>query len=103
MPKFTDKITFANIFKIFKFLNVVDDRSGELSPAKVLAWAISIGICVIMFKINDEQLDLTVFAGALMTLITAFGITYKLGQGKKVKFQIEEDLLAEEKDDEVKP
>lgn len=99
MGKFIEAFTFRNIFKVFKFLNVVDDRTGELSPAKILAWAISFGICLVMFQINDEQVDLTVFAGALMTLITAFGIAFKLGQGKKVKLKVEDDS----EDEEAKP
>jgi hypothetical protein len=91
-----DAFTFKNIIRIFKFLNVVDDRTGELSPPKILSWGLSIGICVVLFQINDANIDLAVFAGALMTLITAFGVAYKLGQGKKVKLAIEDDSEDEE-------
>lgn len=112
---FKDAFTFKNLLRIFKFLNVVDDRTGDLSPPKILSWGLSIGICVVLFQINDAELDLTVFAGALMTLITAFGLAYKLGQGKKVKLAIEDDAededetpdqmvyAAKKPEDEVKP
>lgn len=100
---FKDAFTFKNLVSIFKFLNVVDDRTNELSPPKILAWGLSIGICVVLFQINDADIDLTVFAGALTTLITAFGVAYKLGQSKKVKLKIEDDSEEEEPEGEAKP
>lgn len=108
-----DAFTFKNMVRIFKFLNVVDGTTGELSPPKILSWGLSIGICVVLFQINDKEIDLTVFAGALMTLITAFGVAYKLGQGKKVRLAIEDEeeepeygpmpYEAKKPEEEVKP
>lgn len=46
-----------------------------------------------MFKINDEKIDLMVFAGALTTLVAAFGVTYRIGEGKKVNIKLNNEMF----------
>lgn len=93
--RFVNAITWKNIVTMLRFLNVTDTKTGTLSPAKVLTWAIAIGISVVMFSIGD--VDLGAFAGGLMTLVAAFVAVYSLSIGKKIKM----DGLVEAAQDEL--
>lgn len=84
-------ITWNSIVNALKFMNVTDKQTGYLSPPKVLVWFLSIGICFIMFQIGDDDMDLAVFAGAIATLVGAFGVAYKLGMDSDKDEQDERD------------